>query len=570
VRRARLELSAVVVIAATLGLANADAARRAPGFSLAGDSLARVALGVSAGWAVVAAGIALGGSGWRGSSRLLGAAGCAWLAAGLATPGARAAPLFTLGLALGAAAPALMGHAVLIETGDGRRRADGVVLGALYLALVGLLGVLPTLAYDPASTGCPACPANLLGLADAPGTVAELSRWGLRLGLVAIAACVALVLWRLARAPAARRRPAWPVVLPGCAYLILVAVDLAHAWRRGFLGADSVDQALWTGQAAALLAVAAGVALLRAAARRRRSRLTGLVVELATAPRPGALRDALAGLLGDPRLELLHASSDGWIDADGSTRAPAPAAATTALVRDGEPVALLCHRPGLLDDPRVVREIERSVRLGLDHERLQAQLRLQLAHLRRSRADVAAASEAERRLLERDLHDGAQQRLAAFTFAAGLARRRVTPALDARLERAQREVQQALDELREVAHGLYPVALAEAGLGAAVESLGDRQPALRSAGLPAERYPPAIEETAYFVIASLADRWSPEPVTVTATRTGEHLVLELRASAPAPDDLVAIDDRLGALDGVLTIDAPAPGQTHVMVQLPCV
>ena len=91
-----------------------------------------------------------------------------------------------------------------------------------------------------------------------------------------------------------------------------------------------------------------------------------------------------------------------------------------------------------------------------------------------------------------------------------------------------------------------------------------------SAGLPAERYPPAIEETAYFVIASLADRWSPEPVTVTATRTGEHLVLDLRASAPAPDDLVAIDDRLGALDGVLTIDAPAPGQTHVMVQLPCV
>jgi signal transduction histidine kinase len=145
----------------------------------------------------------------------------------------------------------------------------------------------------------------------------------------------------------------------------------------------------------------------------------------------------------------------------------------------------------------------------------------------------------------------------------------VEPALDARLERAQREVQHALDELRELAHGLYPVALAEAGLAAAIESLSDRRPALRATGLPAERFAPAIEETAYFAIATLAEQWSPEPITVAARREGQRLVLDLRASAAVPDDLVSIEDRVGALEGALTVDAPGPRQTKVRVQLPC-
>jgi hypothetical protein len=248
---------------------------------------------------------------------------------------------------------------------------------------------------------------------------------------------------------------------------------------------------------------------------------------------------------------------------------PEPGGTTTPLVREGEPVALLCHRPGPMDDARVVAEIERSVRLELDHERLQAQLRQQLKHLRRSRADVTAASEAQRRLLERDLHDGAQQQLAAFTFPVGLARSRVAPGLDGRLEQAQREVQHALQELRELAHGLYPVALGEAGLAAAVESLADRRPGLRPLRLPVGRFAPTVEETAYFVIAALADHWSPQPVTVAAVRDGQRLVLDVNATAPAPGDLVAIEDRLGALDGALIIEQPELGRTHFTGELPC-
>ena len=569
--RAQVERTAIAAAALGLGVAAVDAARRAPLFSFAGDSRARLALAVAAGLALVAAGLALHRSGSRAVGRLLAAGGCGWLAAGLATPGARSAPLFTLGLMAAMIAAAPIGWALLLMAGDRLRWPDQVVVAALWLTLGGLLGLLPTLAPDPGATSCAgACPADLLGLVDAPPSLATaFSRIGVRLGLIAIGACVALTIWRLARAPEATRQRVWLLALPGCGYLVLVAVQLRQAWRSGFLVSDLAEETLWTAQAAALLAVAVGGGLLLVAARRRRWQLTQLVVELASAPRPGGLREALANLLGDPSLELLHASQDGWIDAAGHVRIPPAEGVTTPLLRNGAPVALVHHRPELLDDPRAVAEIERGVRLGLDNERLQAQLRHQLAHLRRSRADLSAASESERRLLERDLHDGTQQQLAAFTFAVGLARHRVTPELDARLLRAQLEVQHALADLREIAHGLYPVALAEAGLAAAIESLADRRPGLQPGELVAGRFPPIVEETAYFVIATLADHWAPRPVTVTTERDDERLLTNLRANAALPHDLVAIEDRLSALGGALIVQAPDSGQTSVTAELPC-
>ena len=569
--RARVERTVIAVAALGLGVAVADAARRAPLSSFAGDSHARLALAISAGWALVAGGIALHASGSHTVGRLLAAGGCGWLAAGLATPGARDAALFTLGLTAAMIAAAPIGWALLAVAGDGLRPPDRVVVAALWVTLGGLLGVLPTLIPDAGNTGCAgACPANLLGMVDAAGTGAAVSRAGVRLGMIAIGACIALTVWRLVRAPEAGRQRAWLLVLPGCAYLVLVAVQLGHAWRSDFPVSDFSEQTLWTAQAAALLAVAAGGGLLVLAAQRRRWRLAQLVVELAGAPRPGGLRDALANLLGDPSLELLHASQDGWIDAAGHVRIPPAEGVTTPLLRDGAPVALVHHRPELLDDPRAVAEIERGVRLGLDNERLQAQLRHQLAHLRRSRADLSAASESERRLLERDLHDGAQQQLAAFTFAVGLARHRVMPELEARLLGAEREVHRALEELREIAHGLYPVALAEGGLAPALESLADRQPGLQPGEVVAGRFPPAVEETAYFVIATLADQWAPRAVTVRTERDDDRLRIDLRANAALPHDLVAIEDRVLTLDGALTVHAPEPGLTCVTAELPCV
>jgi signal transduction histidine kinase len=558
--------------ALALGVAAADAARRAPEFALTGDSVARLALGIAAGWALVTAGLVLGADGERRSGPLLAAAGCAWLATGLGTPGARGEGLFTLGLVVIAGAPALTGHALLAATRDPHHtRLDQAALALLYGSLAGLLGVLPALAYDPGAAGCGSCPENLLQITDSPDAVAFLSRWGVRLGLPALACIVALVVWRLARAPAARRLRATPLVLPGCAYLGLFAASLGHSLERGFLGSDTVDQALWAGQAAALLAIAAGVAWLHAAGRRRRSQLARLVVNLSDAQRTGGLRDALANLLGDPGLDVLYANraEGGWIDSTGQVRTPPPELATTPLVREQKPVALLCHRPGLLDDPRLAPEIERSVRLGLEHERLDGELRRQLAQLRRSRADIVAAAEAERRLLERDLHDGAQQRLVAFAFAIGVARRHAPPQHAAALASAQQHVQEALGELRELAHGLYPVALADAGLAAAVESLSDRRPGLHVSSMPTERFTPAVEETAYFAIAGMVDHWSPQPMEFSAAADGERLVIELCGPAGPPTDLIAVEDRLGALGGTLVAEDGPTGESYVRVELPC-
>jgi signal transduction histidine kinase len=566
VTRERLVFGGIAVL---LAIGAADSARRAPGFALAGDSLGLVILGVVAGLAAVAAGLATSAAGARLAGRLLALAGCAWLAAGLATPGARGAIAFTLGLALSASAPAFMGHAALVSAGDGLRgRLDRLGVVLLYASLGGLAGVLPALLTDPGAVGCGDCPPNLLHVADAPEVAADMARWGIRIGVVAVALAAGLALWRLARASSPwRRRAAW-LVVPGCGFLALAAAQLAHAWERGFLGTDDIDQALWRAQSATLLAIGAGAALLHALALRRRAALARLVIAQSDPSRPRGLRSSLADLLGDPQLEILYAGPEGgWIDELGRDRTPPADLSMTPLLRDGAPVALLCHRPGLLDDPRLAAEIERSVRLGLEHERLQAELHRELAHLRRSRADVVAAAEAERRLLERDLHDGAQQRLVAFAFDLGLARQHAAPEPAVRLEHAQREVQGVLAALREVAHGLYPVALSEAGLAAAVESLGDRRAGLRARDIPTERFAPAVEEAAYVAIAGVAEQCAPAPLQVAAALDGERLVIDMRSPAATPTDVVDIEDRVGALGGSMSA---APGaDTHVTVELPC-
>jgi signal transduction histidine kinase len=545
-------------VALALGVGAADAMLRAGALAPVGDSVPLVLLAVVAGWAVVCAGVSvrLGGDGLAGS--LLAAGGCAWLAASLGTPGARWGVLFTVGLLSVTAAPVLIGHALFVMTGPG----PGVraMIAALYGALVVILGIGATLAFDPVATGCSACPRNLLSVADAPAV----GRWGIRAAAVVLALAAALLLWRLWRAAGAARRRAAPLGLPGVAYLAVVVAALARSWDRGFLGSDPTDRALFAAQSIALIAVAGGAAWLAVSARRRRSRLTRLVIDL---QREGDLQAALADQLGDDGLQLLHASRGDLIDSAGSVRQVPQSCATTTLARDGEPVAILCHRPGLFEDARQTAELERSLRLGLEHERLQAEMRRQLAELQRSRAGIAAAGEVERRLLERDLHDGAQQQLAAFAFALGIARQHAPADRVAAIRQAQDEVQQALTELREIAHGLYPVALAEAGLAAAIESLGDRRAGLRSTDVTGARFEPAVEETAYLAIADLADRWSPAPVGVSATCEGKQLVIELRTAAAPPDEVVHLEDRIGALGGSLTIEAEPT--TRVRVVIPC-
>jgi signal transduction histidine kinase len=545
-----------------------------PAYSLAGTAPAAWAAGLLAGWSLIAAG--LGAWARRPGSRfgpLPVAAGLAWFLAEWDNPGAGVALAFTAGLVLQAACPPLIGHAALVYPGGRlRSRLERVAVALAYGGAVLPLGILPALFFQPADQGCGQCPANLLGVFNDPQAVQALTRVGIGMGLAWTVLLVALMGWRLVRSTAATRRLTAPVIVPAIAYLTLVAWSFQHALARGFLSNDTLDRRLWLGQAAALVALALGVASEGVRGRRTRSALARLVVELAASPPAGGLGAALAKTLGDPTLTLLYPLPDGRrVDAAGRPAKPGQRQEVTPLVRGGRPVALLAHRPGLLDDPRLVEEIAATARLALDNERLQAQNRAQLQDLRASRARIVEQGDAERQRLERDLHDGAQQRLVSLALSLRLAQLEdgADPDITA-LREAEAGVRQALEELRGLARGLYPAALTEEGLGAALEALAEQTPSpLMLRRLPQERLEPSVEAAAYFVVAETLKRSRPRRAAVDTAHTDGRLVVEVETDEEPPRELTDLEDRVGALDGRLLVQAAPEGGTRIRAELPC-
>ncbi len=216
-------------------------------------------------------------------------------------PGIGSALAFTIGLCLYAACAPLVGHAVLAYP-SGRLASswERWTVGVAYAGGVLVLGLLPALVFDPRSQGCGQCPRNLLVLADHGRAVEELNRVGVYAGLAWATALCLLVLLRLVRATSAARRPGWPVLAAGAAYLALVAATFAASIDRGLLSNGTLERRLWLGEAAALSAISLGVAFGLARARRARAAVARLVVDLAQSPPAGGLRAALAGIVGDP------------------------------------------------------------------------------------------------------------------------------------------------------------------------------------------------------------------------------------------------------------------------------
>jgi signal transduction histidine kinase len=451
-----------------------------------------------------------------------------------------------------------------------------------------VLGLLPALVFDPRQQACGQCPANLLSVTSNQDAARVLTQWGVRLGLVWPVALAAVAAWRFTRSSTAVRWMSAPVALGGVAYLLLVWADFAHSLPRGQLGNDPLERDLWLGQAIALGTIAAGVTWPWLRARRTRSALARLVVDLGHSPPPGGLGEALASTLGDPALEVAYPLADPGRYADAHGAAVNPAArdgrTVTPLARGGTTVALLIHRPGLLDNPELVREVAAAARIALENERLQAVVSAQLEDLRASRARVVAAGDAERRLLERDLHDGAQQRLISLSLALRLARTRLGPDEDRDLitgmDQAGAEIGAAIDELRELAHGIYPAVLTDEGLAAAVEALCERAAIpVRVVAVPERRFPPPAEAAAYFLIAEacgkIAATTGATSASVEVRQEGCQLLVEVTgkgAREPGPEletRITGLSDRVGALDGRLRIEQ-LPGQRIAICgEIPC-
>jgi signal transduction histidine kinase len=224
----------------------------------------------------------------------------------------------------------------------------------------------------------------------------------------------------------------------------------------------------------------------------------------------------------------------------------------------------------------------RARRLADVNARLQRQVEAQLGEVRASRARILEAGDRERRRVERDLHDGAQQRLVALSLELRLAQNALgedaDPAVRTRLDRAAEEAQAALVELRDLAVGIHPLILTESGLGAAVESLADRTPVDVSVEIGAERYPPPVEGAAYFVIAealtNVAKYAKAGSATVRAARHGTELRIDVTddgiggAEPGSGSGLRGLVDRLAALDGTMTIDSPTRGGTRISARIP--
>jgi signal transduction histidine kinase len=571
-RRTALVL-VLVALGLVLGIGSVAAGRAHPGWWFAGEGGAASALELVAGLALIVAGAVA----WRrrpasSFGPLLSVAGLAWFLPEWNNPDIGSSLLFTAGLALATTGPALVVHAALGYPGGRlRSHAERGAVGLMYLASLGMLGVLPALVLDPASQGCAECPQNLLLVSDHGGLAESAQRLGLRLGAVSAVLILALAAWRLARASVAERRLVAPVLVPACIYLFAVAWGFQHGVNRGFLSNDSFELVLWIVQAAALSLLAAGARWEWVRARRTRSALAALVVELERSPAPGGLRAALAGRLRDPSLELLHRLWDGrLIGAAGLPRAPRADQEITPLVSGGRTLAVVAHRQGLFDDPGLGEEVVSAARLALDNERLQAELRAQLEELRASRARIVEAGDKERRRLERDLHDGAQQRLVALSLSIGLAIAQ-RGGRDPKLRRAQEEVSELLAELRELAHGLYPAVLAEEGLAAAVDTLAERSGvSLRLDGpLPEERLDAPIETAAYLLIREMTRDDGRRWTSIGTAYDAGQLVLEVTGDGEPPAELVNLEDRVGAVGGLLRLERTGEGGIRLRAELPC-
>jgi signal transduction histidine kinase len=313
-----------------------------------------------------------------------------------------------------------------------------------------------------------------------------------------------------------------------------------------------------------------------------------LVVELGASPPQERIRDALAETLHDPSLAVAFQVPDreGWVDAEGmpiNLPDGRSARAITVLERGGEAVAALIHDRSLENDPTLVAAVAGAAALAIENERLRADILVRLAEVRESRARLVTVADQERRRLERDLHDGAQQRLVALALTLSRAAERLNDGHEGTgelLHDGERQLQKALEELRRLAAGIRPAVLSDAGLGAALESLAENAPlpvTLRQA--VDRRLPDSVEAAAYFAVCealtNAAKHAHATQVTITASLKDGRLVVAVSddgvggAEFGGGSGLSGLVDRITALDGGLTLDSPEGSGTRVEFELPC-
>jgi signal transduction histidine kinase len=530
-----------------------------------------VVLALTLGWSFIGAGLY---AWWRRPENRIGAlmtmVGFVWFMGALTS--ADDAWAFTIGLALSSLWIAALVH-MLVAFPSGRV-APGLERNLVRLVWFTTLiaGPLSLLVFQ--NEDCPECPDNLLLVWSNETAATVLEAIGLLILVVVLGGLVVVLIRRWRSFGPVQRRALSPVLWTGTAVavvalMIVVAQPLASEDVIAVF--DAVLSVLITAVPFAFL-----VGLMRSSLSR-----AGAVSELFERLGGESARDALAEALGDDTLKLAYWLPDQgrYVDAKGHT--VVLEGAVTEIERDGTPIAAILHDPGLLEDRELVRTAGAAAVLALENERLAAEVRARYDDLRAASARLVAAGDAARRKIERDLHDGAQQRLVSLSVTLNLARKHAEPGTKTAelLDSAIVELTAGLAELRELARGIHPAVLTERGLDPALQILAARAPLPVSVSASVEgRYAPAVEAAVYFVVmealTNVAKYASASAAEVTVEQVDGHVVIDVHddgiggADPSSGSGLAGLADRVAALGGRLVIESPPGGGTVVRAEVP--
>jgi signal transduction histidine kinase len=550
-----------------------------------GSPGATAALGLFIGWSFIGAGLF---AWWRRPDNRFGvlmtAVGFAFFLGSLTA--ADGSWLFTIGVLLSNLYLAVFVH-MLLAYPDGRIDSPRLrkVLGVGYV--LSIVGPLPTLMLaNLEAEGCEDCPPSAISLGehDVLFTIFDVLTSAVAVVLVGYILYVLVQRWQAATQ--SQRRAMSPVLGSGICLLILLAGQLT---TMAVNGPDALESA--TGLLGLVFFALTPYGFLFGLLRSRvvqAGAVSELLRKMGDAADGARLRELLSKALDDRSLQVVYwlEESGRWVDSAGR---PAglpdeddPARAWTAVERDGRRVGAIVHDRTLCDDAELMRSVAVAAGFSIENERLQAQLRARVEELRRSRARIVEAGTAERRRLERNLHDGAQQRLVALSLTLRLAQGRLRKDPDGAeklLAGAQDELNRALEELRELARGIHPAVLSDRGLKAAIEALAGRSPVpVELERTPPERLPPPVEAAAYFVVAealtNVVKYANASQARVSVSRSNGHAVVEVADDGVGGADpgrgsgLRGLADRISALDGTLVLTSPEGAGTLLRAEIP--
>lgn len=442
-----------------------------------------------------------------------------------------------------------------------------------YYAVLSVAGHL----FEGPVLGCAGCPENLLLVRSDPELSDVIWGGGQVINLAFVAALVWMVVHKWRSASTVSRRALSPVMWS--LWPIGGAIAAAFLEQLVGFGASGATTVLVVERLALVMfPIGLGVGLLRT--RLDQARIGDLAVRIEGVVGSAELESTIGKALGDPTAKLGFWTSDrrGLIDVRGRPiEVDSERRQTPIPAGDGEEIGVILCDAGV--NGALADAVAATASLALRNESLRAELRRQLLEVEESRGRIAEAAVTERRKIERDLHDGAQQSLLALGASLGSIRAHADIRLGSMLDDAIADLRSIVDELRELARGVHPAILSERGLAPALEALAERAAIPVAVSVAGPRCRPSAEAAAYFLVA--------EAIT-NATRHADASAIDVVVEVDdgcmqvrVSDDglggadpgsgtgIVGLQDRLAALGGTLTMQSPAGGGTVLMGVIPC-